>query len=145
MSIWALVNDVFPLASCSCLIKGGRISCPECRQQHVWTKNWEQSFPRNFYLETEETNDRPKEDVTQERMCSKHRKRITMFCDAKNCQVLFYRLMVHLHSAKAMPLPDGFLRTTICCSYRVAAKIRDKIPRLLSRLLMWMDLKIHSH
>ena len=124
------VNNVFPATMCSCLIKGGRISCPECRQQHVWTKNWEQRFPRNFYLETEETDDNPKEDVTQERMCSIHRKRITMFCDANNCQVRFYQLEVHSHCATAnvrpKSLPDGFLGTAIYCSHRVAIKMKEK-------------------
>ena len=138
-----LVNNVFPLTIGSCLIIGGRISCPECRQQHVWTKNWEQRFPRNFYLETEETDDNPKEDVTQERMCSIHRKRITMFCDANNCQVRFYQLEVHSHCATAnvrpKSLPDWFLGTAIYCSHRVAIKMKEKF----SFLLVWMYLKIH--
>ena len=44
---------------------------------------------------------------------------------------------VHLHLTKAMSLPCGFLGNPICCSHRVATKIKEKFHfRVWS---VWMD------
>ncbi len=71
-----------------------KISCPECRQQHIWTASWKQRFPKNFYLESgeqESNTDAMAQGKGPENQhkttCDAHNKRITMYCESSNCKV----------------------------------------------------------